>query len=338
MKAKYTETARRARMTDGQVGAMLEEIGLEIKNEDDTHFMLYCPFHANFDSPAFSVAKDSGKFVCFNPSCDARGDFDDLLYKVNGWNMMRSRRFVLKHQGVEKTFEQTMKEIEAKTAEMPEFNAELLAKMQKAFWESDDAKEYMHWRGFTDDTLKHFGVGYDPYEKMVVVPMIDNRARCVGMIGRTAIKNGEKRFKNSLGLPTKKTLFNINNAKRAGVDSVILVESSYDAMRIHQAGFPNVCATLGGTYSDFHVTQVNRHFDRLISMIDADEAGLKFNQRIAAKTRKAGVAVFRGKYTEMEFLPNGAKDVCDQDKETGELLVSEADIRYTIENADMFLS
>lgn len=327
-------TKPRRKMTDGQVALMLDKIGLEVKFQDETHLMLLCPFHSNYHSPAFSVAKDTGKFLCFNPSCDARGEFTDLIEHQKGWDMFRSLRFILNNKGEEKSYEQIMQEIEASREDMPEFSAEIFQKMRSAYAVSDQAKDYMHWRGFDDDTLEHFQIGYDPNRNMVMVPMIDNRSRLVGVIGRTI--SGEKRFKNSKNLPTKKTLFNINNAKRAGSDNLIVVESSFDAMRVHQAGYPNVCATLGGTYSDYHVTQVHRHFDGVILMTDDDEAGLKFADKIARVSRKVGLGVYRAKYSETELFPNGAKDVSDQD-EDGNLLVSEREIAYCIKNREMVI-
>ncbi|QLF83332.1 DNA primase [Rhodococcus phage NiceHouse] len=327
-------TAERPHLTEGQVRSMLEKIGLDPQVDADTHYMILCPFHANYHSAACSVAKDTGFFMCFNASCNARGEFSDLLEHTQGWNIFKTRRFMLEHEGEQKTYDEIIEEIYASSEEMVEFPASTLEKMRNAYAESTQAKDYMHWRGFDDDTLEYFQVGYDPNRRMVVVPMVDNTGRTVGVIGRTIA--GEKRFKNSKELPTKKTLFNINNAKRAGSDYVVLVESSYDAMRIHQSGYPNVCATLGGTYSEYHVSQINRHFDGIILMTDSDEAGIKFAEKIARKSRNAGLAVFRGMWSETELFPNGAKDVCDQDDD-GNLLMTEKEIAYCIGNKEMFI-
>lgn len=327
-------TTVRKQLSDGQVRTMLDKLGFEVKGEDDTHCMILCPFHANHASAAGSIAKDTGFFLCFNTSCGERCEFTDFIERTQGWGMFRARRFILENEGEARTYEEVMKDITASVEDMPEFPAKTLELMQNAYTKSAQVKEYMHWRGFTDETLEHFKIGYDPYRNMVMVPMIDNQGRPVGVIGRTI--SGEKMFKNSTGLPTKKTLFNIDNAKRAGSDYVVLVESSFDAMRVHQSGYPNVCATLGGTYSDYHVSQINRHFDGIILMTDDDEAGIKFSEKIASKSRKAGLAVFRGMYSATELFPNGAKDVSDQDDD-GNLLVSEEDIVHCIKNREMFI-
>lgn len=324
----------RRKMTTGQVGAMLHKLGLEPQNEDDTHFMILCPFHANYRSAACSVAKDSGYFLCFNAACGARGQFDELVNHIKGWDYFRCKRFIQSNEGEEKSYEEVMAEIEASIFKMPTFPQDTLDKMRKAFLESEKAQDYMHWRGFEDDTLDHFRMGYDPHRDMICTPMFDNTGNPVGVIGRSI--DGEKRFKNSLDLPTKHTLFNIDNAKRAGAEEVILVESNFDAMMIHQAGYPNVCATLGGTFSDHHLSQIHRHFNGLILMTDADEAGIKFAARIAQKAQRVGIPVYQAKWSETELFPHGAKDVSDQDKD-GNLILSPQDIVFCIQNRDMVI-
>ena len=224
------------------------------------------------------------------------------------------------NKGEPPTYDQIMKEIEASTEEMPEFDPEILSKMQTAFWENDGPQEYMKFRGFETRTLKQYGVGYDPVRQMVVVPMIDNRSRCVGVIGRTCVIGGEKRFKNSLHLPTKKTLFGIDTAKRMGMDEVVICESSFDAMRVWQAGYASV-ATLGGTFSDYHKTQLARHFDGVILMIDEDEAGKKFAARIAKGCKERKLAVYQARYSPLELFPGEAKDASDcTDREIAQMV------------------
>ncbi len=101
---------------------------------------------------------------------------------------------------------------------------------------------------------------------MVSIPVHDIDGRPVGLVGRST---KGKTFKNSTGLPISRTMFNIHRAKRAG-EQVIFVESSIDAMLIHQAGYPCVVASLGGTFSPVHVELVRKHFTSIIIMTDFD--------------------------------------------------------------------
>jgi 5S rRNA maturation endonuclease (ribonuclease M5) len=64
-------------------------------------------------------------------------------------------------------------------------------------------------------------------------------------------------------------MFNLHRAKKCG-GTVIVCESSFDAIRIHGAGFPNVVATLGGYISKDNLANLNRYFSRIVIMTDFD--------------------------------------------------------------------
>ena len=70
---------------------------------------------------------------------------------------------------------------------------------------------------------------------------------------------------------SRETLFNLQNAK--AFREVILTEGSLDAMRVYQAGFPNVVATLGAAIPSGHNNILNKFFDSLVLFFDNDEAG-----------------------------------------------------------------
>lgn len=70
-------------------------------------------------------------------------------------------------------------------------------------------------------------------------------------------------------MPIAKVWFNLNRAKRQS-GTVIIVEAAFDAMRIHQAGYPNVIAILGGNVSKYKMELLNTYFDTIIIMTDND--------------------------------------------------------------------
>ena len=155
------------------------------------------------------------------------------------------------------------------------------------------AEEYMKSRGFTDETLEYFGVGYSAKQNMVIVPMHDPKGMPIGLIGRTPSAT-EKRFKNSTNLPKSKTAWNFHRAKRTG-DTVIVCEASYDAMRIHQAGYPNVVALLGGHVTPYHIEQLGRTFSTIILMTVFDKKQYRPNCRVCKnETFKAGEVRCKG--------------------------------------------
>jgi DNA primase len=251
-----------------QVEAVAEYCGLSIDGETATHFLAYCPFHGNADTPAFALDKIKGLWTCFNPSCGNSGNLMTLLSRLKGLNPFEARRLILKYENVSgKSKLQASREVEPEP-DFVEFPSEPVRRMTEDFWDYLRPQSYMiNERKFNEETLRHFEIGYSKKRDMVVVPMHDPKGMLVGFIGRSI---EDKVFKNSDNLPKSKTAWNYHRAKTHG-DTVIVVESSFDAMRVHQAGYPNVVALLGGSFSKFHRDQFNKTFSTIIVMTDFDK-------------------------------------------------------------------
>ena len=116
-------------------------------------------------------------------------------------------------------------------------------------------------------------------------------------------------------------MFNIHRAKRAG-GTVIVTESSFDAIRVHQAGFPGVVATLGGSLSPENIENLNKYSSKIIIMTDNDEAGRKLGNLIANKLKMKDI--LWASYQYGMIYPHDAKDVGD---------MSEEEIKQCIKNA-----
>lgn len=261
---------------------------MEVVSETGTHFLCYCPFHGNRFDPAFAADKTKGLWTCFNPSCGESGTLEQLIRRRKRLNPFQAARVILKYKysDIDSAVE-TIEEAWKVEPEYIEFPQEPLDRMKRDFWDTMVAQEYMMYRHFETETLRHFDVGYSaekwvnskktgkPYLKppMTIVPMHDPKGIPVGLIGRTI---EGKRFKNSDNLPKSKTMFNLHRAKKYGA-TVIIVESSFDVMRVHQAGYPNVVALLGGTLSPEHIQQLNRFFDTIIIMTDFDKKRFEEN-------------------------------------------------------------
>lgn len=259
--------------TEHQTHYVLKGLGIEIKGGTYNDFTCLCPFHGNMYTPSMSVAKERGTFVCFNPSCNEKGTLLELVMRVSDRNRYEALRFInSKEEPEADPAEKLLAALEPEKEEIPEFPQHVIDRCAEALWHTPHALEYMHGRGFDDETLKDFNIGYSPPNKfrsydVVTVPMHDFKGRPVGFIGR-AIE--EKRFKNSDELPTRKTWFNLHRAKRES-QSVIITEASFDAMRVHQAGFPGVMANLSGNVNPTKLAWLDRYFTTIIIATDFDE-------------------------------------------------------------------
>lgn len=255
-----------------QVESVLLAAGVDIQGETVNDFVGYCPFHGNRDTPSFSVSKAGGLYICFNPSCYVQGTLIELVRKLLDLNEFQARRLIIKMAKEENVgWADKVEKILKAPDPFEEFDQSKLDYLEESLWEHPEVLDYLKVeRKFTDETLRHFHIGYSFKKDMVAVPMHDIKAKPIGIIGQRSSNKAEKTFKNSWKLPTSKTLWNIHRAKRTG-DTVILCESSFDAMRIHQAGYPNVVACLGGNFSPYHTEQINRIFSTVVLMTDFDK-------------------------------------------------------------------
>lgn len=314
--------------TEEQIAAVLEDIGVEWVSETDSVFMCYCPFHRNTDTPSFAVNKENGTYICFSPACDVKGKLVSLVMEVARLNIFQAKRLIEKNEGAKIPIAEEIDRILAKKDELTSFPADKINEMADAFWDSA-AHEYMRNRGFDDKTLAYFQVGYSRIKHLVAVPVHDWDGNPVGVIGRTI---EGKRFQNSKKIPTHKTLFNIHRAKKVG-ETVIIVESSMDAMRLHQVGFPNVVATCGGFFTKDHASLISRYFNQVIIMTDNDDPSkhISINCRKCKNTcmgHNPGRALGEKMMDELKWVrfrwavyedgviyPNNAKDVGDMTDE-----------------------
>jgi DNA primase len=294
------------RYTPSHIKSILKTLNINVVGETGNDFLAYCPFHSNRHSSSFSVSKEIGAWLCFNPSCGESGTLIDLVKRITKRNDYEALRFItVKEAEVMANFDELLEDTLEEKPDFIEFDSTTIDKLTSEMKQYEDGKNYMYTRGFTDETLEYFNVGYSNNRSMVTVPVHSPDGICVGVVGRS-IK--EKEFKNSPGLPRNSTIFNIHRAKRIGATCVV-VESSFDAMRVHQAGFPNVVATLGGHISSNNLSLLNRYFNRIIIMTDNDEAGRSLGNNILNKLRNKDVLWASHSYG--TIYPHDAKDAGD---------------------------
>jgi len=288
------------------VKSVLKEIGIDVASETSNDFMCYCPFHSNRHTPSFSVSKEKGAFICFNPSCSETGTLGELVKRMMGKNEYEAIRFIAsKEFEAINNFDDTLNAIFEDKPDFEEFSQETLDNLYNNLGSKPEAIEYFKGRGINEESMHHFKLGYSKNMDMVIVPVHSPDGMPVGLVGRS-IK--EKRFKNSTNLPKNKTMFNIHRAKKIG-EHVIIVESTFDAIRVHQAGFPNVVATLGGHLSKENIALLNRYFNKITIMTDADLAGRELGFSIANRLRNKDL--LWASYEYGKIYPHEAKDAGD---------------------------
>jgi DNA primase len=307
------------------VKSVIKSLGLEIVGETSNDFLCFCPFHSNRHTSSFSVSREKGAYICFNPACGESGTLTELIKKILNKNEFESIRYIAAREAESvENFDEVLKEMFEDKPDFVEFPQKTLDDLYNNLGSNPHAQEYFRHRGINDESMQYFKLGYSANMGMVIVPVHSPDGLPVGLVGRSI---SEKKFKNSTNLPRSKTMFNIHRAKKIG-GQVIIVESTFDAIRVHQAGFPNVVATLGGHISHDNINLLNRYFNRIIIMTDADQAGRELGMNIANKLRNKDILWASHSYG--KIYPNNAKDAGDMtDQEIATCIKSAvSDIEY----------
>jgi DNA primase len=307
------------------IKAVVKEIGLKIISESNDNLVIYCPFHNNTHSPSFYISENNGAWLCFNPACGETGNIIQLVKKITGKNDFEAIRLVTaKEAQALDNFDEVLNQMLEEKPEFIEFDKNKLNELSIGLTFSKEARDYFEARGINHDSMSYFNLGYSETQGMVIVPVHSPDGIPVGLVGRSIL---EKKFKNSINLPKNKTLFNIHRAKKIG-DHVIIVESSFDAIRVHQSGFPNVVATLGGHISNDNINLLNRYFNKITIMTDSDQAGRELGLSISSKLRNKDI--LWSSYSYGKIYPHDAKDAGDMTEEEIKLCIKNAvsDIEY----------
>jgi DNA primase len=319
VRGNYTRKVDTTQYAPAHIKSIIKGIGLEIGGETSNDYMCYCPFHSNRHTPSFSVSKQLGAFICFNPACGEAGTLIELIKKVLSKNDFEAIRYVAsKEAEALDNFDEVMESMFQDKPDFTEFSQEKLDALYNELGSNVLAQDYFKSRGINEESMHHFKLGYSSQQGMVIVPIHSPDGLPVGLVGRSI---SDKVFKNSTNLPRSKTMFNIHRAKKIG-DQVIVVESSFDAIRVHQAGFPNVVATLGGHISQDNINLLNRYFNKIIIMTDSDEAGRALGKNISNKLRNKDI--LWASYSYGKIYPHNAKDAGD---------MTEEEIRSCIKNS-----
>lgn len=262
--------------TEAQVATILKALHIRIEGETESVFQTYCPFHGNHDTPSFAVNKTDGLYICFNPACARSGNMMGLVKTLGNMNDFDAKRLVVRSRRDTDIQEQLIKMVEPQE-NFPEYihhdkngwiDLKYMARAKQNMWKYAEPQLYMRGRGFEKETLEKFQIGFDTESNMICVPMHDPMGKVeVGAV-RRSIEG--KIFKNTPGLPTSKTLFNLHRAKRTG-DTVIVVEASFSAMRLDQCGYPNAVSILMGHFSKEHASLLNKYFNKIVIMTDYDK-------------------------------------------------------------------
>ncbi len=156
---------------------------------------------------------------------------------------------------------------------------------------------------------------YDRFRKRVMFPIINIRGKVIGFSGRAMPgddKSGAK-YVNTADTPVYKkseNLFGMNFAKNHCDERIILVEGNMDVISLHQAGFENVVAALGTSFTPEQAKLMSRYTKEVVLIMDSDAAGQKAARRAGEVLQNTGLDI------RVVLLPEG-KDPDEYIKKQG---------------------
>ncbi len=284
--------------TPEQIKRILVGSGVTIETEIDSDYIIFCPYHNNYRSPAGEVDKFNGTFFCF--SCQKVASLVEFVMHNSARTYFESVRFI-KSKEQEGNFDQ---DIAKKLVDKPvyvQYDQVLIKRLNQQALESARAMRYYSGRLITEDSVKKFALGFSEKQDMVTIPVHSPDGMEIGFVGRSI---EGKEFKNTPGLPKSKTLFNLHRVKTAS--KVYVVESSFDAIRLDQCGFPAV-ATLGANVSNIQTDLLQKYFNNVIVIADNDEAGGNMKDKIVERLgSRVSVIQLDKQYKDIGDMPDEA--------------------------------
>ncbi|HAM68232.1 MAG TPA: DNA primase, partial [Ruminococcus sp.] len=255
----------------------------EIRHRGSRTPVALCPFHTE-KTPSFVIYRENQSYYCFG--CGAGGDAITFVKNIERLDYVEAVRYLCERVGMNMPMDPVDDQynrlrrrcFEANREAAKFFYAKLLSE------EGEAARAYLQKRRLTDETVKHFGLGYAPdrwdsllkylrgkgyrddelisfdlarrtskggtidaFRNRLMFPIIDLRGDVIGFGGRV-LGDGTPKYLNSPDTPVfnkSRNLFALNLAKKSKSGYIILSEGNIDVVSLHQAGFDSAVASLG---------------------------------------------------------------------------------------------
>ncbi len=271
-----------------------------------------CPFH-NEKTPSFSVSEEKGFYHCFG--CGEHGDIISFVMKSENLDFIEAIKELADMAGLK------MPEIKQKSSAQIEAEENYVKITERATQiyqyllyqdVGKHALEYIKNRGFTDEMIKKYRIGYAPKNNIIstkfadikrdkltstglvrigeygpydffrdklMFPIFNAHGQVVAFSGRS-LDGSEPKYINTSDTELfhkRQTIFGFNFAR----DSIhrnnrsIVVEGQIDAIQMQVHGFGETVAPLGTSLTEDHIAILCKSNRNITFCFDGDNAGQK---------------------------------------------------------------
>lgn len=162
------------------------------------------------------------------------------------------------------------------------------------------AREYLSFRGLSDETAARYWLGYDPATGYLIIP-----AASSFYIARNTDPTAKIRYKNPAGVSIE--LFNARALYNDAARPVFITEGAIDALSIIEAGGEAVALnSTSNTRKLLDKIRAQRTRSTLILCLDNDDAGRKANTELAEGLRELNIAYVTADIVGQHKDPNEA--------------------------------
>lgn len=285
-------------------------------NKKGQNYWGCCPFH-NEKTPSFSVNEEKGFYHCFG--CGEHGDIISFVMKSENVDFKTAISELADMAGIKMP---TIKQKSPAQIEAEETYVKITENAAKKFQEllySDSGKhalEYIKNRGFSDEMIKKYRIGYAPKSNIIssifnntkvdkltstglvrvgdygpydffrdklMFPIFNAHNQIIAFSGRS-LDGSEPKYINTSDTELfhkRQTLFGFNFARDAihRANRSIVVEGQIDAIQMQNHGFGETVAPLGTALTEDHIAILCKSNRNIVFCFDGDTAGQKAAMR-----------------------------------------------------------
>lgn len=291
------------------------------------NFKARCCFHRD-NFPSLSVSPRLGIFKCFSPQCDAKGNAANFISLYENISYYEALAILAKKIG-RPDLAPRMKSLEFET--IFEMNEHVLGLYQRLLFSrtplSNRGREFIKSRRITQETARHFGLGYSPnnwvwlanqelnkellleanlisqsdaglfrdfFKNRIIFPIYHNK-RLVGFVGRsTGTAKKIPKYLNSRDsdwFKKRAILYGWDKTRDEvrKTGHVIIVEGQLDLIQLYQRGLRNTVAVSGSYFGDDQAKFLSKMVKEATIFSDGDRPGIGASIRVGEHLLNYGI-------------------------------------------------